>query len=82
MPRSAQSGATHAADGPQPHCAPSAAPAVGRPTGCVVADVVPWAGRAVVFPHRTLHESMPIVAGRKFVMRGDVLYGPRDGGTE
>ena len=45
-----------------------------RPHRCVVADVVPWAGRAVVFPHRLLHESMPIASGRKLVVRGDVLY--------
>lgn len=45
-----------------------------RPTRGLVADVVPWAGRAVVFPHRMLHESMPVVTGRKLVVRGDVLY--------
>ena len=48
-----------------------------RPSGdgCVIADVVPRAGRAVVFPHRLLHESMPIAhGGRKLVVRGDVLY--------
>ena len=45
-----------------------------RPCGGVVADVVPAAGRAVVFPHRLLHESMAIASGRKLVVRGDVLY--------
>jgi hypothetical protein len=55
------------------------APAAHRGTldgRCPVADVVPWAGRAVVFPHRILHESLPIVEGRKLVVRGDVLYAP------
>ena len=47
-----------------------------RPAQGMVADVVPWAGRAVIFPHRMLHESMPICKGRKIVVRGDVLYGP------
>jgi hypothetical protein len=47
-----------------------------RPTGnVVIADVVPCAGRAVVFPHRLLHESMPIPpGGLKLVVRGDLLY--------
>ena len=45
------------------------------PDACTaVADVVPWAGRAVVFPHRVLHASMPITSGRKYVIRGDVLW--------
>lgn len=47
-----------------------------RPKSGTVVDVVPWAGRAVVFPHRMLHESMPIGRGRKLVVRGDVLYQP------
>ena len=47
-----------------------------RPVSGLVADVVPWAGRAVVFPHRVLHESMPIGEGSKAVMRGDVLCHP------
>ena len=47
-----------------------------RPSGGVVADVVPMAGRVCVFPHRLLHESMAITKGmRKCVVRGDVLYG-------
>jgi len=41
----------------------------------VVADVVPWSGRCVVFPHRMLHASLPVVQGHKHVVRGDVLYG-------
>lgn len=48
-----------------------------RPTGGTVADVVPWAGRAVIFPHSLLHESMPTVKGRKFVVRSDLLFQPR-----
>lgn len=56
--------------------APATAAVLLRPTGGTVADVVPWAGRAVIFPHRMLHESMPVGKGRKYVMRGDVLYAP------
>lgn len=41
-----------------------------------LADVVPCAGRALVFPHRLLHESLPLRAGRKLVVRGDVLFEP------
>ena len=52
----------------------SGADAPSRPTSGAVVDVVPWAGRAVVFPHRMLHESMQVVEGRKLVMRGDVLF--------
>jgi hypothetical protein len=57
--------------------APATAAVLLRPTGGTVADVVPWAGRAVIFPHRMLHESMPVEVGRKYVMRGDVLYAPQ-----
>ena len=44
--------------------------------GVVVLDVVPWAGRVVVFPHGVLHESLPVRRGRKSVVRADVLYWP------
>ena len=47
-----------------------------RPVRGTVADVVPWAGRAVIFPHKMLHESMPIAQGRKYVVRGDILFRP------
>ena len=60
--------------------APATAAVLLRPTGGTVADVVPWAGRAVIFPHRMLHESMPVGAGRKYVLRGDVLYAPAGSG--
>ena len=43
--------------------------------GCTaVADVVPWAGRAVIFPHKMLHASLEVIRGRKYVVRGDVLW--------
>lgn len=45
-----------------------------RPEASAVADVVPWAGRCVVFPHRMKHESLPITQGRKLVMRADVMW--------
>ena len=44
----------------------------------VVADVVPWRGRAVIFPHWILHESTAIGAGEKYVVRGDVLFSLRE----
>jgi hypothetical protein len=47
------------------------------PADSIICDVVPWAGRAVVFPHDIMHESMPVRSGRKYVMRGDMLYQPQ-----
>ena len=34
----------------------------------------PLPGRAVIYPHRLLHESTPIVSGVKFAVRTDVMY--------
>ena len=36
--------------------------------------VTPEQGKALVFYHRQLHEGMPIVRGRKYVLRTDVMY--------
>lgn len=36
--------------------------------------VEPQAGAALVFPHKTTHQSAPIVAGTKYVLRTDVMY--------
>jgi hypothetical protein len=38
------------------------------------ASVRPVAGMALVFVHQQLHEGAPIVEGRKYVLRTDVLY--------
>jgi len=40
--------------------------------------VQPVAGMALVFVHRQLHEGAPIIAGRKYVLRSDVMcrYNP------
>lgn len=35
---------------------------------------VPKAGRVLVFPHSMLHEGAPVVRGRKYVLRSDVMY--------
>lgn len=36
--------------------------------------VRPELGTAVVFVHRQLHEGMPVLRGRKYVLRTDVMY--------
>jgi predicted 2-oxoglutarate/Fe(II)-dependent dioxygenase YbiX len=38
--------------------------------------VQPEAGTAVVFLHRQLHEGSPVLRGRKYVLRTDVMYRP------
>jgi hypothetical protein len=38
--------------------------------------VVPETGMALVFAHKQLHEGAPVVRGRKYVLRTDVMYGP------
>jgi predicted 2-oxoglutarate/Fe(II)-dependent dioxygenase YbiX len=39
--------------------------------------VTPRLGRALLFQHRILHRASEVEAGEKFVLRTDVLYGPR-----
>ena len=36
--------------------------------------VTPKRGMALAFYHRLLHEGMPVVTGRKYVLRTDVMY--------
>jgi prolyl 4-hydroxylase len=36
--------------------------------------IKPEQGKALVFYHRQLHEGMPVVRGRKYVLRTDVMY--------
>jgi hypothetical protein len=36
--------------------------------------VTPERGKALVFYHRQLHEGLPVVRGRKYVLRIDVMY--------
>jgi predicted 2-oxoglutarate/Fe(II)-dependent dioxygenase YbiX len=36
--------------------------------------VTPERGKALVFYHRQVHEGMPVVRGRKYVLRTDVMY--------
>jgi hypothetical protein len=36
--------------------------------------VMPEVGRALVFYHRQLHEGMPVVRGRKYVLRTDIMF--------
>lgn len=44
-------------------------------------NIVPRAGRALLFQHRILHEATPVRAGTKYVLRTDVLYRPTSPGT-
>ncbi len=39
--------------------------------------VRPAAGKALAFDHLQLHEGAPVVSGRKYVLRTDVMYRPR-----
>ena len=40
-------------------------------------DVVPRTGSALLFQHGLLHEGSPVEHGLKYVLRSDVMYGPR-----
>lgn len=37
-------------------------------------EIVPRQGMALVFVHRQLHEGAPVLSGRKYVLRTDVMY--------
>ena len=37
-------------------------------------NVIPCAGMALVFEHPLLHEGAPVIEGRKYVLRSDVMY--------
>jgi hypothetical protein len=39
-----------------------------------IVRVVPETGMALVFYHRILHQGAPVVSGRKYVLRSDVMY--------
>src|SRR5262245_18229872 len=45
-----------------------------RRGGAPSLGVIPQAGMALVFVHATLHEGAPVEAGRKYVLRTDVMY--------
>lgn len=47
---------------------------VGGQTRFLNAEVQPSRGDALVFEHHLLHEGAPVVAGRKYVLRSDVMY--------
>jgi hypothetical protein len=42
--------------------------------GEAITRVVPEAGMALVFVHRIFHQGAPVTAGRKYVLRSDVMY--------
>lgn len=42
--------------------------------GDAITRVVPEAGLALVFVHRIFHQGAPVTAGRKYVLRSDVMY--------
>ncbi len=37
-------------------------------------EVAPERGKALIFEHAQMHEGAPVVAGRKYVLRTDVMY--------
>jgi hypothetical protein len=41
------------------------------------ATITPEAGLALIFDHYLLHEGVLVVEGQKYVLRSDVMYGPR-----
>jgi hypothetical protein len=46
----------------------------GRIRDDPIVSVVPEPGMALVFAHRILHRGAPVVSGRKYVLRTDVMY--------
>jgi predicted 2-oxoglutarate/Fe(II)-dependent dioxygenase YbiX len=42
--------------------------------GCETLRVQPEPGLALVFAHKLLHEGAPVLSGRKYVLRTDVMY--------
>jgi prolyl 4-hydroxylase len=42
--------------------------------------VRPELGKALVFYHPQLHEGMPVVKGRKYVLRTDVMFRQAEAG--
>lgn len=45
-------------------------------------EVVPCEGMALVFEHPQLHEGAPVLSGRKYVLRTDVMYTLRSSGDD
>ena len=42
--------------------------------------VIPKRGMALAFAHMQLHEGAPVISGRKYVMRTDVMYADEHAG--
>jgi 2OG-Fe(II) oxygenase superfamily len=49
-----------------------------RDNGELTITVRPERGMALVFRHRQLHEGTPVIQGRKYVLRTDVMYVQRE----
>ena len=47
--------------------------------GNLTVAVKPEPGMALVFEHEQLHEGAPVTAGRKYVIRTDVMYRIKQG---
>jgi prolyl 4-hydroxylase len=45
-------------------------------------EITPKPGLALLFAHRLLHEGAPVTAGRKYVLRTDVMYEPAPAPSE
>ncbi|HEY3789081.1 MAG TPA: 2OG-Fe(II) oxygenase [Urbifossiella sp.] len=46
----------------------------GGPNSELITRIVPKTGMALVFFHRMPHQGAPVLAGRKYVLRSDVMY--------
>ncbi|MCA9067586.1 MAG: hypothetical protein KDA84_01600, partial [Planctomycetaceae bacterium] len=42
-------------------------------------EVTPQTGMALCFAHHVHHKGEPVLEGRKYVLRTDVMYAPRSG---
>lgn len=50
-----------------------------RSDGVLEFEVRPAHGKALVFDHQRLHEGAPVAAGRKYVLRTDIMYRSQEG---
>lgn len=37
-------------------------------------SIAPEAGMALIFPHNLMHQGAPVISGRKYVLRTDIMY--------
>jgi hypothetical protein len=51
----------------------------GGETSFEDATIVPATGKALFFVHQLRHKGQPVIRGRKYVLRTDVMYRHGDG---